>query len=72
MGDGVDGKKIQQLREARVLERKELAELAGVGYTTIYKMEAHDHQPRLRTVRAVAKVLKTAPDNLLKSPMPIA
>lgn len=65
MVTGVDGDKIRELREARVLERRELAELAGVGYTTLYKMEKHGHLPRLSTVRAVAKVLKVKPEEVV-------
>ena len=62
---GVNGARIRELREARVLERQELADKAGVGYTTIYKMEAHGHLPRLSTVRAVARVLKVKPEEIL-------
>lgn len=62
---GVDGEKIKEIREGRLLERQELADLAGVGYTTIYKMEAHGHLPRLRNVRAVAKALKVKPEEII-------
>jgi len=62
---GVNGKRVKELREAKVLERLELAEMAGVGYTTIYKMEAHDHRPRLSTIRAVAKVLEVEPAEIM-------
>lgn len=57
----VDGDRIRELREAKLLERQELADLAGVSYTTIYKMEKRGHLPRLGTVRAVAKVLRVKP-----------
>lgn len=65
MAVSVDGERIKALREVRILERQELADLAGVSYTTIYKMERHGHLPRLSTVRAVAKVLKVKPDEIL-------
>lgn len=61
----VDGGKVRELREAKILERQELADLAGVSYTTIYKMEKHGHLPRFSTLRAVAKVLRVKPDELL-------
>jgi DNA-binding XRE family transcriptional regulator len=61
----VDGDKVRELREAKILERQELADLAGVSYTTIYKMEKHGHLPRFGTVRAVAKVLRVKPDEIL-------
>lgn len=65
MTQSVDGERVKALREAKILERQELADLAGVSYTTIYKMEAHDHMPRLSTVRTVAKILKVKPDEIL-------
>lgn len=61
----VDGEKVKELREAKLLERRELAALAGVSYSTLYKMEAHGHVPRLSTVRALAKVLKVSPSEIL-------
>jgi transcriptional regulator with XRE-family HTH domain len=62
---GVNGNRIKELREAKALERLELAGMAGVGYTTIYKMEAHNHRPRLSTIRAVAEVLKVEPAEIM-------
>lgn len=61
----VNGESIKELRKARLLERQELADLTGVSYTTIYKMEKHGHLPRLSTVRAVAKILKIKPEEIL-------
>ena len=49
-----------------LLERGELAALVSVSYSTIYKMEAQNHLPRLSTVKSVAKVLKMDPKDLLK------
>lgn len=60
----VDGDRIRELREAKLLERQELADLAGVSYTTIYKMEKRGHLPRLSTVRSVAKVLRIKPEEI--------
>lgn len=62
---GVDGEKIKEIREAQFLERRELAKLAGIGYTTLYKMEAHGHMPRLANARAVAKALKVKPEEIV-------
>ena len=61
----VDGQKIRALRETKLLERQELADLADVSYSTIYKMEKHGHLPRLSTVRAVAKVLRIKPEEIV-------
>jgi DNA-binding XRE family transcriptional regulator len=69
----VNGEKVRELREAKLLERQELADLAGISYTTIYKMERHGHLPRLSTVRAVAKVLKVKPEEIVTgSPVVVA
>lgn len=62
---GLQGEKVKELRERRAIERRELAALAGVGYTTIYKIETKDHKPRLSTVRTLAKILKVSPEELL-------
>jgi DNA-binding XRE family transcriptional regulator len=72
MAPTVNGAKVKELREMRLLERRELARMAGVGYTTIYKMEAHNHRPRLSTVRAVAKVLRVKPEEtFFRAPEPV-
>jgi transcriptional regulator with XRE-family HTH domain len=64
MAVGFRGKRMKELRELRGLERRELARLAGVGYTTVQKMEARDYRPRSANVKAVAKVLKVRPEEL--------
>lgn len=61
----VDGDKLRVRRQEMLVERAELADRLKVSYTTIYKMEAHDHLPRLSTVKAVCKVLKLKPSEIL-------
>ena len=65
MAVSIDGGKVKELREARLLERPELAELAGIKYTTMYRIEANGHTPRLATVRKLAKALKVKPAEIL-------
>ena len=62
----VDGEKLRQLRERRVLSLRELAELAGVGYVTIRRLETGATDSALpRTVRALAKALGVEPAELI-------
>lgn len=65
MALGLRGDRMRELRELQALERKELAELSGVGYTTIYKMEADNYKPRPSTVKAITKALRVKPEELL-------
>jgi len=75
MSGRVDGDKLRQIRRARLLERTELAEVSKVSYSTIYKMEVHGHLPRFQKLKAVAKVLKVRPEDLLEdesdAPLPV-
>lgn len=63
----VDGQKMRTRREELLLERSELAARLSVSYTTIYKMEVRGHLPRLSTVKAIARVLKLRPEEMLVS-----
>lgn len=65
MAVAVKGKRMRELRQIRTLSIKELAELAGVSDSTIYKMENSDHRPRPDTMRTVARILKVKPEDLL-------
>jgi DNA-binding XRE family transcriptional regulator len=61
----VDGEALKLRRLEMLIERRELAEALDISYTTIYKMEAHDHLPRLSTLKAVCKALKIKPREIL-------
>ena len=62
-----DATKLRKLREARVLSLRELEELSGVSYNTIWFIEAGRRQrTHPRTIRKLAKALGVEPTELLK------
>jgi len=62
----IDGEKLRQLRLGRVLSRRQLAEAAGVGYSTLANVES-GFKSRLRpeTVQRIASALRVSPRALL-------
>jgi transcriptional regulator with XRE-family HTH domain len=60
----VDGKKIRQLREDRLFERRELAELIGIDYHSLYRIEAEIMNTSRPTLRRLALALGVTPDIL--------
>lgn len=63
----VDATKLRNLREARILSLRELEELSGVSYNTIWFIEAgRRKRTHPRTVRKLAKALSVEPTELLK------
>ena len=61
----VDGDKLRRLREEKVLTMEQTAELAGVSYNTIYRLEHDRSGARQRSIKALARVLGVAPQELL-------
>lgn len=53
----MDGK-LKELREARGLSMQQLADRAGVNKSTIYEAENHRHNPRIQTLRKLARALE--------------
>ncbi len=53
------------LREEKVLSQRELARMAGLTHTTVWRLE-HGHEARPGTIRKVASVLGVEPRDLLK------
>ncbi len=53
------------LREDKVLSQRELARMAGLTHTTVWRLE-HGHEARPGTIRKVASVLGVEPRDLLK------
>jgi transcriptional regulator with XRE-family HTH domain len=47
------------------LERRELAELAGISYSTLSKMESENYVPRVSVIRAIGRALEVPPDSFL-------
>lgn len=62
----LDTKKLRALREERVLSLRDLEELSGVSYNTIYRLEAGRHkQAHPRTIRKLAAALGVEPQELV-------
>ena len=62
----IDVEKLKELREARALSLRELANEAGVGHNTIYRIEHGQGNVLPRTVRRLAKALGVEPRELIK------
>ena len=58
--------KLKELREARALSLRELANEAGVGHNTIFRIEHGQGNVLPRTVRRLAKALGVEPRELMK------
>jgi transcriptional regulator with XRE-family HTH domain len=63
----VDMARLRELRHRRVLTLEELAEKAGVGRNTIWRLEHGVMGAQPRTIRKLAKALKVEPEELVKT-----
>ena len=63
----VDSVKLKQLRRRRVLTMEELAEKAGVGLNTVWRLEHGVMGAQPRTIRKLAKALGIEPEDLVKT-----
>jgi transcriptional regulator with XRE-family HTH domain len=63
----VDMAKLRELRRRRVLTLEELAEKAGVGRNTVWRLEHGLMGAQPRTIRKLAKALDVAPEELVKA-----
>ncbi len=63
----VDVEKLKRLREERVFSQRDLAHMAGLTHTTVWRLE-HGHEARPGTIRKVAAVLGVEPKALLVAP----
>lgn len=61
----VDGDKLRRLREEKVLTMEQTAELAGVSFDTVYRLEHNKTGARQKSIKALARVLGVAPQELL-------
>jgi transcriptional regulator with XRE-family HTH domain len=62
----VDVAMLRELRHRRVLTMEELAEKAGVGRNTIWRLEHGVMGAQPRTIRKLAKALNVEPEALVK------
>jgi transcriptional regulator with XRE-family HTH domain len=63
----VDMARLRELRRRRVLTLEELAEKAGVGRNTIWRLEHGVMGAQPRTIRKLAKALEVEPEELVKT-----
>lgn len=57
--------KLRNLREEKVLSQRELARMAGLTHTTVWRLE-HGYEARPGTIRKVAGVLGVEPRELVR------
>jgi transcriptional regulator with XRE-family HTH domain len=63
----VDVQKLKELRRHKVLSMRELEDLSGVSYNTIWRLETgRTTEARPRSIRALAQALGVEPHELLK------
>jgi transcriptional regulator with XRE-family HTH domain len=63
----VDMARLRELRRRRVLTLEELAEKAGVGRNTIWRLEHGVMGAQPRTIRKLAKALDVEPEELVRT-----
>jgi transcriptional regulator with XRE-family HTH domain len=63
----VDMAKLRELRRRRVLTLEELAQKAGVGRNTVWRLEHGLMGAQPRTIRKLAKALEVEPEELVKT-----
>jgi transcriptional regulator with XRE-family HTH domain len=63
----VDMARLRELRRWRVLTLEDLAEKAGVGRNTIWRLEHGVMGAQPRTIRKLAKALDVEPEELVKT-----
>ncbi len=59
------GDKLRAARTRRLMTQQELAREAGVGVTTIVRIERNQVEPQFRNIRKLAKALDIAPTELI-------
>ena len=59
------GAQVKRVRERALLTQEELANRAGIGLTTLNRIENDTAEPHFRTIRKLAKALGIDPAELL-------
>jgi transcriptional regulator with XRE-family HTH domain len=62
----IDGARLRQLRAERALTLRALAEISGVSYDTINKLELGRRPAHASTIRKLANALGVEPRELMK------
>lgn len=58
--------RLRELRKDKVLSMRELEEIAGVSYNTIWRLEAGRQGAHPKTIRKLAEALSVEPRELVK------
>jgi transcriptional regulator with XRE-family HTH domain len=59
------GAQVKRTRERALLTQQELADRAGIGLTTLNRIENDHAEPHFRTIRKLAKALGVDPTALI-------
>lgn len=59
------GAQVRRVRERALLTQEELASRAGIGLTTLNRIENDRSEPHFRTIRKLAKALDVDPRELI-------
>jgi transcriptional regulator with XRE-family HTH domain len=62
----VNVERLRELRRKKVLSTRELEEMSGVSYNTIWRLENGKTGAHPRTIRRIAEVLGVDPAELVK------
>ena len=62
----VDGKRLRELRQDRMLSQMELAKMAGTTQASVSALERGERTAQPRTVRKLADALQVEPRELLQ------
>ena len=62
----VNTARLRELRRRRVLSMRELEEMSGVSYNTIWRLETGKTGAQPRTIRRIADALGVDPSELVK------
>ena len=60
------GDKLKDLRVEQALTQRELAEKAGIGVSTLNRIELNETEPHMSTLRKLAQALGVEPRRLVK------
>lgn len=58
--------RLRDLRDARDLSLRDLAERSGISWVTIHAIEQERSVPQPRSVRAIARALGVEPDHVIE------
>ena len=66
MSFDINGQRLRELRVERALTLRALAQMSGVSYDTINKLELGQRPARLSTIRKLSEALGVEPKELMK------